>query len=274
MFRRSNSFPASFRIGGQHGASFHFAAAGGFLVFTTMAVEISTAVWNGNARFKDGTLLVLLRLADYANNEGVCWPSIPRVAEFCRMSERQVQRILRTLESEGVVSVSQRGERHQCSIYTINVAWLGRVTLATSDAAKGDIGAANADIGGGVRVTLEADKLSLMSPQASVDPSLEPPKNHQEGFPQIPLLLATIEFASAWTDWMKYRKERKKPVTALAAKISFKELEIIGPQRAVQCIQKSIMNNWQGIFVESTNGNGFHKPAIPGGRPPSAPIMR
>lgn len=44
-----------------------------------MSIAIMSAVWNTY----DGTparKLVLLALADHANDEGVCWPSLGRIA--------------------------------------------------------------------------------------------------------------------------------------------------------------------------------------------------
>lgn len=49
------------------------------------------------------TKFVLVTLADYANNEGGCWPSIGRIAERTCMSERTVQRAVADLEAAGVL---------------------------------------------------------------------------------------------------------------------------------------------------------------------------
>lgn len=60
----------------------------------------------------DGTsLLVHVILANHANDDGVCWPSIARIAKQCRVSERHVQRILATLEADGYLRRSQRPGR-------------------------------------------------------------------------------------------------------------------------------------------------------------------
>lgn len=54
-----------------------------------------------------GDFLVLLALADYANEDGLAWPSVPTLAKKARLSERSVRRALRALESLGEIEVKQ-----------------------------------------------------------------------------------------------------------------------------------------------------------------------
>ena len=54
-------------------------------------------------------LLVLLALADNANDEGECWPSIRYVAQKCRIDTRTTQRRIRSLEELGEVVVIRGG---------------------------------------------------------------------------------------------------------------------------------------------------------------------
>jgi Helix-turn-helix domain len=66
----------------------------------------------------DGTdLIVLLCLADHANDDGDCWPSIPRLAKRARRSDRQVRRVLADLEERGLVVRDPRPGRS--SIYHV-----------------------------------------------------------------------------------------------------------------------------------------------------------
>lgn len=53
--------------------------------------------------------LVLLALAHHANNDGVCWPSVPRLERWSRLARSQVQRCLRQLEHQGAITVFRRG---------------------------------------------------------------------------------------------------------------------------------------------------------------------
>jgi hypothetical protein len=63
-----------------------------------------TAVWDSQ-RYEAGTLLVLLAMADYANDEDhTCHPSIGRLAQKSRLSRRQVLRIMDRLKTDGVIT--------------------------------------------------------------------------------------------------------------------------------------------------------------------------
>ena len=60
---------------------------------------------NGEEITKDEKL-VLLHLADCHNEEkGLAWPSVPTIAEDCRICKRKVQYILHDLARNGVISI-------------------------------------------------------------------------------------------------------------------------------------------------------------------------
>lgn len=72
-----------------------------------------TLVWDLKIPAKDK--LILLALADCANDEGLAWPSIATMARKCGCDERTVQRNLRTLEEAGFIrreEVPGRGNRY------------------------------------------------------------------------------------------------------------------------------------------------------------------
>jgi nitric oxide synthase oxygenase domain/subunit len=83
-----------------------------------MAIKIMTAVWE-NAPYQGCTLLTLLALADYANEQGFCWPAITTLAHKSRQSERNTQRCIQQLINDGFLSVKERTQ--QSSVYIINV---------------------------------------------------------------------------------------------------------------------------------------------------------
>lgn len=63
---------------------------------------------------------VLISLADNANDEGVCWPSIAKISERTCLSERAVRNALRWLEESGVLTCHQRTGRS--TYYTLTPA--------------------------------------------------------------------------------------------------------------------------------------------------------
>ena len=61
-----------------------------------MSVRIISQVWK-LSKLQGGALLVLLAIADFANDEGMAYPSISTLAQKARLSKRHSQRILRGL---------------------------------------------------------------------------------------------------------------------------------------------------------------------------------
>ncbi len=152
-----------------------------------MAVEITSAIWASDDRFSGSTLLLLIRLGDWANVEGICWPAISTLAKFTRLSERQVQRILRQLETEGVLEIENRGDEHRSNTYRIVVSKLGRVTPASPS--------------GNVTLTLtsEAKNSAEMSPQpsGSINEPSTPPAPPSEGDKFVDWFLGLLSKTSA-----------------------------------------------------------------------------
>ncbi len=52
--------------------------------------------------------LILMALADAADDQGVCWPSVPTVAVKCRVSDRTIRRVMRTLVARRLMISDQR----------------------------------------------------------------------------------------------------------------------------------------------------------------------
>lgn len=133
-------------------------------------------VWE-RAPYTAGSLLVLLALADWANDEGFCWPSIPKIAGKTRLERRSIQYIIRKLQSDGMLHIEEgRGRKHQHQ-YTINVQNLRLLP----NLVKGEID----DVENVQSTTQKAqsatEKVQSVAPDPSVepleDPSVEPPSS-------------------------------------------------------------------------------------------------
>jgi Helix-turn-helix domain len=87
-----------------------------------MSVKVMARVWAHSQR-KDGELLVMLALADFANDGGESWPSIPILAQKARLTERQTRRVLKKLQEAGEVRRSlSNGGRNRRNHYFITVS--------------------------------------------------------------------------------------------------------------------------------------------------------
>jgi hypothetical protein len=67
-----------------------------------MSVRVMTAVWAID--LPDSQKIVLLALADSANDEGRCWPSMKTLAAKCSKGERTVQGVIKELVEAGHLS--------------------------------------------------------------------------------------------------------------------------------------------------------------------------
>jgi hypothetical protein len=81
-----------------------------------MSIKVMARVWE-NSQQSGGALLVMLALADFANDDGECWPKISVLAEKSRLGEREVQYLLPKLEAMGELRIIRsnggRNRRHR-----------------------------------------------------------------------------------------------------------------------------------------------------------------
>lgn len=73
-----------------------------------MSIKLMTLVWDSD-HLKGSELLALLALSDFANDDGYCWPSANRLGKKIRLSERQAQRVLNSLEAQGFIETVNQG---------------------------------------------------------------------------------------------------------------------------------------------------------------------
>lgn len=64
-------------------------------------------------------LAILYGLALHADKLGHCWPSRKTLAEVTGLSERNIQRVLKRLEDNGVIEIIQKGSGRESSIYAL-----------------------------------------------------------------------------------------------------------------------------------------------------------
>ncbi|EJK7921474.1 helix-turn-helix domain-containing protein [Escherichia coli] len=94
--------------------------------------------------------LVLIKLADNANDNGECWPSYQHVAEQCEVSRSTVKSHIRALEEMGLLKreFRRKGELNQSNVFylTLDNAQQIQPESCGAGAARGGAGAA---LGGG-----------------------------------------------------------------------------------------------------------------------------
>jgi hypothetical protein len=138
-----------------------------------MSVYISAAVWR-NSKASGTALLVLISLADQANDDGTCWPSVHNIAKRCRVDDRTVQRRLDELEHLGEITRERRD--HRSTIYTV------RVTEGDADATSDNLPpVAETPPPGGAGAT---QGVALVPPRNVSEPSVSKSRARQTSLPE------------------------------------------------------------------------------------------
>jgi hypothetical protein len=71
-----------------------------------MSVKVMAQVWEYSPA-KGSELLLLLALADNANDAGICYPGVKTLARKIRMTPRNTQILLRKLDAAGLIAIGQ-----------------------------------------------------------------------------------------------------------------------------------------------------------------------
>lgn len=141
-----------------------------------MSIKTTNWVWDHST--ESGTnKLMLLAIAEYADDDGVCWPSIARLAQRVCVKERQAQRLIKQLEQSGAIEVRRGVGRNHTSVYVIK----GVAEYTIPDAEKVQ-SCTPFDAGKGV---IQGEKVSsraikgviAMTPDPSLDPPIDPSLN-------------------------------------------------------------------------------------------------
>ena len=167
-----------------------------------MSIKCMSRIWE-SARQKGASLLCLLAIADFADENGFAWPAISTIARKTRMSTRHMSRILQALADNRELCIVRR-KANQSNLYIVTVGLDYESFVVAASRAKefggqgdilswwgqgqGDILSGEGDIlsGEGDILSGEGDKMSDEHDIAmSSDPSLpsnetinEPPENH------------------------------------------------------------------------------------------------
>lgn len=72
----------------------------------------------------------------------------------------------------------------------------------------------------------------------------------------IPSELDTPAFKAAWSEWIKYRRESRMSLREMTVNKQLKLLASFGSAGAVESIEASIRNGWQGLFEQKGGANG------------------
>jgi len=85
-----------------------------------MSNKAMTHVWECSAQ-RGNALLVLLAIADMANDDMICYPGKAHLSRKCRVSVRGLSAILQKLQESGELKILHRrmGQRNSTNVYRI-----------------------------------------------------------------------------------------------------------------------------------------------------------
>lgn len=149
-------------------------------------------VWE-HSQHSGTSLLMLLALADFSDDDGMAFPAVEKLAKKCRMSKRNAQDRLKELATSGELTVlkNQGPPPKFPNLYRINLGALGVKPTAPVRSTSP------------VKCNAERDEAQRMTGVKHTAP--KPPVNHQEPSERVRLLRGT-RLPSDWRLPDEYRE--------------------------------------------------------------------
>ncbi|HCL6633208.1 TPA: helix-turn-helix domain-containing protein [Citrobacter freundii] len=253
-----------------------------------MSSKLQGYVWDACAvsGVKGTRLMVMVRLADYSSDDGKSYPGIKTIARQLGAGESTIRTAIAELESEKWLRRENRrnGNRNTSNMYFLNVEKLEEIALRERSALRlerrknNHFDPSDSDVSDSDKSDFDA---SEMSDSSALDPSDSGKNNHfdpsdsgghdPQGLkhdPQVkdhepqevrakrqkkssfdPAWLKPENVsAEIWLDWIKFRREKRQPLTETTCAYQAKQLA--GHQNADEVIRRSIAGGLQGLFPD------------------------
>jgi hypothetical protein len=216
-----------------------------------MSVKATTWAWY-DSRAEGADLLVLLALADFADESGRCFGSWGTMQKKTKLARSTIARCIKRLEASGELTAIEGAKtlngRNLATVWQLPVK--GRcqnetgvsVTLPPSDSdtptqsnvLKRSLTTAPAISSPSLPSSSErADK-----PKRATAPKFDPaslPLPHGPGF------------AAVWVDLIEHKRQKRSPLTEIGARRLLKQLAEFNERDAVEKMERAIVNNYSGV---------------------------
>lgn len=211
-----------------------------------MSIKVMSWVWE-NGPSDPVERLVLLALADFADDHGNCYPSMVGIGAKACVTERGARGIVRRLEADGWVKTAIGGGRGGKSQYQILMDKPGTTfpeyeTRNVKNPERDD--------------TKPGTRLHETRNQRSAEPSRtikEPSSNARDALCAV----LSEEMADAF---IAHRKAKRAKLTDHAAQLIAAKLSTHPDPDAV--VEQSIMNGWTGVFPDRVTAVAPFKPDL------------
>lgn len=230
-----------------------------------MSIKAMQWAWEQNIP-SSSRKLVLLALADRANDDGECWPGIASLSEKCSIPRRTLIRALADLEAHGLLQVKHRqgASGRMTNLYRLPInqpvqKWQSAVKNEGAKCQRDTRQSAKIALGKvpklqGQSAKNGGAKCQALAPNTKVNTKEEPKGYPKEGRARDALPVAPDWLSpEVWEAFIAHRKQKRKPLTAQAATITLRDLDKArsfghDPERL---IETAIAAGWTGcVFAD------------------------
>lgn len=197
---------------------------------------------------------VLISLADNANDDGHCWPSLPKISERTCFGKTAVIDAIKWLEDNGAIKADRSYGRSTQYVLTPET-----YQQPAREADCYQAGKRTSTRNGPVRQTESTSPPAgphqsgkRTAPVRQADPNRKEPSKEPSGNRQKRKVLGADDLVALGVsrqhavDWLTIRKEKKLPLTATAVEAIQREAEISQISLA-DAVRISAENNWAGF---------------------------
>jgi len=206
-----------------------------------MSVKIMSAI------FESETLgpterLIMLALADHADDSGRCYPSMQRLCKRTGLSDRAIQKNIKDLTEAGYLTVIPQAGQGGANVYIVTATPERRsppneVRPRTSDTTPPNV----------VRQTPERRS---PKPSGTIKEPKNPPTPRKRGDDtEAVAILSKVAGPEAAEAFVSHRRHKRAALTAHAATLIARKLA--GHPNPAAELERSIMQGWTGVFPET-----------------------
>lgn len=206
-----------------------------------MSVKVMSAVWE-REDLDASERLVLLSLADHADDDGVCYPSIARLCKRTSLAERTVQGTVKRLTQRGLLVVEYGGGRNGTNRFTVRAN-------PAADAPPQQMHPR--------RKCATPPQMTAKNPAADAP---KPSRTTIEPSNNVRAVLCAVLKPETADAFIEHRAAKRAKLTARAAELIVKKLA--GHTAPDAVVEHSIMNGWTGVFPESVPAATGWKPDL------------
>lgn len=240
-----------------------------------MSVAATNFVWYVST-VEGSDRLVLLALADFADEDGNCFGSWGKLCQKTRLCRATVANSLKRLRDAGHLVMVEKGHRKlagdgaEASIWKIpGVSEMGLKLRPVQDLDPSGLNAGPKwskrwtqvvqDLDPNIKEHKEQEERNGADAPAPAASQPSPPSSPVSVPRPKPAKFdpATLPLphgaglANAWAEFAQHRREIKAPLTPTAAQRIVADLAAVNEAAAVEALRKSVKHGWRGVFVDA-----------------------